>query len=74
MPKRRPSHQGHLQLPLWKVVPSDWAGWVVITCPRCKNEAIVHRQRWLNARRNRDYVARSCTYCFKVARVPNKEG
>lgn len=60
------------QLPDWKVEPGSKTGTLNITCPRkdCGGKAVVSK-RWRESRPN--YIGRSCTYCFKVAKIPRKD-
>jgi len=76
MPRKRPDPSKHPQLPEWVVVHLDLDDEPVIeiTCTRCGGSAIIlSPSRWFGSKRNRDYVARSCTYCFKVSRLPEEE-
>jgi len=63
-------------LPEWVIEEQELDGEPVleITCPRCGGGAIIlSPSRWLSSKRNRQYVARSCSYCFKVNRLPEEE-
>ena len=57
-------------LPIWLVEPGEKRGTLNITCPRkeCKGKAIVNKRKWLEDKK--DFVGRSCTYCFKAAGIP----
>lgn len=56
-------------LPVWITAPGEKRGTLNITCPRrdCGGKAVVSR-KWLTSRPG--FIGRSCTYCFKVARLP----
>lgn len=57
----------HTQLPEWVV--EKVGGTLNITCPRkdCGGKAKVS-PRWLRSRPR--FIGRSCTYCFRTARIP----
>lgn len=57
-------------LPYWKVDPGAKPGTANLTCPRCGGKCVVNETKW---RESRQEIGRSCTYCFKVARVPKEE-
>jgi hypothetical protein len=39
-----------------------------IECPYCREKAIVKRSAWLFVKR--EYIGRSCTYCFATSEIP----
>lgn len=76
MPRVTPDPDAHPQLRPWKVELQELDGEDVleITCPWCDGAVIVlHPRHWKGGRRQRQYVGRSCTYCFKTCRVPSAD-
>jgi hypothetical protein len=59
-------------LPVWSVTQGAKRGTLNIACPRkeCGGKAVVSR-KWLTSRPG--YIGRSCTYCFKVARIAEEQ-
>jgi phage FluMu protein Com len=57
-------------LPLWLLARGE-GGTLRITCPRCGGKAVVNGKLWLGYKddEGRGYIGRSCTYCFKTARI-----
>lgn len=64
-------------LPLW-LMKNLGANKLGIECPRkgCGGKAIVNKKKWLHSRTvenadgsKTDIIGRSCTYCFKTARI-----
>lgn len=55
----------------WLATAMD-RGKLGIQCPDrdCGGKAVVNRKRWLESKP--DYATRSCTYCFKTFKVPDK--
>lgn len=69
--KVRPQGRFHKQMKPWLVESAERTGWIKITCPHkdCGGVAFVKRGMWLHGARRR-FIGRSCTYCFKTAKVP----
>jgi hypothetical protein len=59
------------KLPFYNTKPSqDFPGWLIVKCERegCKGTFIVLGRLW----KKRPFIGRSCPYCFRVSRIPNK--
>lgn len=54
-------------LPYWQVRQISSHD-LEITCPRCKNVAVVYGAAW----REHPQLTRSCAYCFKTSRLPEE--
>ena len=62
----------------------DYPGWLLVTCPRedCGNTFLVEASPWLKPRKYKRKMTgeeftikgRSCPYCFRAARLPNRRG
>jgi len=59
------------KLKFWIINPATalGPGWLAITCPNCGGTAGVKKSKWC---RKNGFTGRSCTYCFKVARLPDQ--
>lgn len=61
------------RVPRWKEVrPKGWVlpkGWIAVRCPRkeCERVTVVSRKLWVG---DTVHTTRSCTYCFRIARLP----
>lgn len=66
--KRQKAYIGSLKP--WLTTSLD-ANKLGIECPHkeCGGKAVVNKKKWLNLKR--EYVGRSCTYCFRTSRVPD---
>jgi hypothetical protein len=55
-------------MPYWEVLATGKPARAIIICPRCHNEAEINIDPWLNLKR--EFIGRSCTYCFAASQVP----
>lgn len=57
-------------LPVWQAERGEARGTLNITCPYkdCGGKAVVNAKKWKESRP--DFIGRSCTYCFRTARLP----